>query len=182
MRTSVRVAVTAIGLALAAQACGGGDKPATESAIATARPASSPPLTESAPPPVATVANVDSIGKAVYATCTTCHQANGEGLAAAFPPLAGSEIVTGKPEVVVAIILHGLQGPVKVKGVEYNSVMTPWGAMFDDTQVAAVATYIRSQWGNTATAVSPELVTKVRAATASRSTMWTWAELQAATF
>lgn len=126
--------------------------------------------------------NVDSIGRVVYATCTTCHQANGQGMPGAYPPLAGSEIVTGKPETVVAIILHGMQGPITVKGVEYNSVMTPWGPMFNDVQIAAVATYIRSQWGNSAPAVSPDVVARVRSATSGRTSMWTWAELQAATF
>lgn len=182
MRTFVRVAIATLVVPLAVLACGGGDKSASDTPAAEPAATTPAPAAEPAAATVASAGNVDSIGKAVYATCTTCHQANGEGLAGAYPPLAGSEIVTGKPEIVVAIVLHGMQGPVKVKGVEYNSIMTPWGAMFNDVQIAAVATYIRNQWGNKADAVSPELVQKVRAATASRSTMWTWDEVSKATF
>lgn len=182
VRTFVRVVLTTLLAPLAALACGGGgDKPA-ESAPAASTAAKAPAATDSAVATVAVGGSVDSIGRAVYATCTTCHQANGQGVAGAFPPLAGSEIVNGKPEVVVAIILHGLQGPVTVQGVEYNSLMTPWGAMFNDVQIAAVATYIRSQWGNSADPVPAALVTRVRGATASRTTMWTWPEVSRATF
>lgn len=175
MRSFITRSILALATPALLLACGGGDK-APEAT--TAEPA--------AAAPTATVANasanMDSIGQSVYATCTTCHQATGLGVPGAFPPLAGSEIVTGKPEIPVAIILHGMMGPVKVKGTEYNGMMTPWGGAFNDVQVAAVATYIRSQWGNAAPAVSPELVAKVRAATSSRTAMWTWDELQKATF
>lgn len=176
MRSPTFSSLAAALVALTLVACGGGgDKPAEQSA---ATPADATPgaTVASATP------NVDSIGKAVYATCTTCHMVNGEGVAGAFPPLAGSSIVTGPPEIPVAIILHGMMGPITVKGVTYDGMMTPWGPMFNDVQIAAVATYIRSQWGNSASAVSPELVAKVRAATSSRTSMWTWAELQKATF
>lgn len=156
-------------------ACGGDKAPESQPAASTPAPAAPSAA-------VTTVANMDSIGKAVYATCTTCHQLNGEGVAGAFPPLAKSGIVTGPPEIPIAIVLHGLSGPLTVDGKVYNGVMTPWGAMFDDVQVAAVLTYVRSQWGNAAPAVTAEQVAKVRQATASRTTMWTWAELQAMKF
>jgi len=175
MRSIIRFSLALLVAPVALVACGGGEKAPEAS---TAEPA--------AAAPAATVANaavnMDSIGQSVYATCTTCHQATGLGVPGAFPPLAGSEIVMGKPEIPVAIVLHGMMGPVKVKGTEYNGMMTPWGGAFNDVQIAAVTTYIRSQWGNTAPAVTPELVAKVRAATASRTTMWTWDELQKATF
>jgi len=174
MQRTIRTLVAAT-LALAG-ACGGDKSPESQ-------PAASAPATPAPAAAVATVAsNVDSIGKAVYATCVTCHQLNGEGVAGAFPPLAKSDIVTGRPEIPIAIVLHGLSGPITVAGKEYNGVMTPWGAMFDDVQVAAVLTYVRSQWGNAAPAVTPEQVAAVRKATASRTTMWTWAELQAMKF
>jgi mono/diheme cytochrome c family protein len=175
MRSIVRFSLVALVAPLALVACGGGEKAPDAS---TAQPAASAPAATVAS---ATV-NMDSIGQSVYATCTTCHLATGLGVPGAFPPLAGSEIVTGKPEIPVAIVLHGMMGPVKVRGVEYNGMMTAWGAAFNDVQVAAVTTYIRTQWGNAAPAVTPELVAKVRAASSSRTTMWTWDELQKATF
>lgn len=188
MRTSLIRLGTTFVAPLLFVSCGGGDKPASETPDAPAASTSTavgPEVTDAGGDVtiIATSsAKMDSIGRAIYATCTTCHLANGEGMAGVYPPLAGSEIVLGAPERVVAIILNGLMGPVKVKGVEYNSVMTPWGAMFDDVQVAAVSTYIRTQWGNAAGPVSPDVVKRVRAASASRTTMWTWTELQKATF
>ncbi len=119
-------------------------------------------------------------GAEVYGTCAACHMVNGAGMAGAFPPLAGSEWVIGKPEVPIAIVLHGMQGEVTVKGAKYNSVMTPWASMFSDQEVANVVTYIRSQWGNKASAVTAAQVAAVRAATKARKTGWTAAELQKA--
>jgi len=175
MRSPTRASLAAALAAFTLAACGGGgDKPAEQAAASAAATPST--AVASATP------NVDSIGRTVYATCTTCHMANGQGVPGAFPPLAGSSIVTGPPEIPAAIILHGMMGPLTVKGVTYDGIMTPWGPMFNDVQVAAVLTYIRSQWGNAAPAVSPEVVAKVRAASAGRTTMWTWAELQKATF
>ncbi|MFZ5494521.1 MAG: c-type cytochrome [Verrucomicrobiota bacterium] len=118
------------------------------------------------------------LGKPVYlSTCATCHQANGLGVPGAFPPLAGSEWVAGSEERIVRIVLHGLQGPLKVKGADYNNVMAPLGAVLKDEQIANVLSYIRSEWGNTAPEVQPETVAKVRADTAGRATYWTAEEL-----
>ncbi len=117
-------------------------------------------------------------GAEVYGTCAACHMANGEGLANAFPPLVGSEWVIGRPEVPIAIVLHGMQGEVTVKGVKYTGVMTPWASMFSDAEVANVVTYIRSQWGNKASAVTPADVAKVRAATKAQKAGFTAAELK----
>ena len=74
------------------------------------------------------VAQVDPVaaGKRLYnqpGACVTCHQANGMGVPGAFPPLAGSEWVVGSEDRLIRIILHGLAGEIKVKGVVYNSVM-----------------------------------------------------------
>ncbi len=117
-------------------------------------------------------------GPEVFATCTACHQATGLGLPGAFPPLAGSEWVNGKPEVPIAIVLHGMQGEITVKGTKYNGMMMPWGTTFNDQEVANVVTYIRSQWGNKAPAVTAAQVTAVRTATKARKTQWTAAELK----
>lgn len=127
---------------------------------------------------VASTAQARKTGAAVYATCSACHQANGQGVPGAFPPLAGSEWVNGKGDIPIAIVLHGLQGPITVKGQEYNSVMAPWGTTFNDDQIAAVVTYICSQWGNRAPAVTKADVARVRAATKARKGAWTEAELK----
>jgi mono/diheme cytochrome c family protein len=99
----------------------------------------------------------------------------------AFPPLAGSEWVAGSEERLIRIVLHGLQGPIKVKGNDYNNVMAPLGAVLKDEQIANVLSYIRSEtttgWGNNAPEVQPETVARVRSETASHSGYWTAEEL-----
>lgn len=129
---------------------------------------------------VSTEAQKPKTGAEVYATCTACHQVNGQGLPGAFPPLAGSEWVTGRAEIPIAIVLHGMQGEITVKGAKYNNVMTPWGTTFNDQEIANVVTYIRSQWGNKAKAVTAADVAKVRAATKARKASFTAAELRKA--
>lgn len=114
-----------------------------------------------ATPALAQDAAAEHPGKAAYATCMACHQANGQGLPGVFPPLAESEWVNGPAENLIRIQLRGLMGEITVKGVKYNSVMPPNAAMTDQ-QIADVLTYIRSNFGNKADAVTPEMVKKYR--------------------
>ncbi len=111
--------------------------------------------------------------------CAACHQATGVGVEGAFPPLAGSSWVTGRAAVPIAIVLHGLQGPIDVSGKTYNSAMTPWATVMTDAEIAATLTYARSSWGNRASAVTTAQVRAVRARFATRTTPWTAAELRA---
>lgn len=106
-----------------------------------------------------------AIGKQVYGgNCANCHQASGEGQPGSYPPLAGSEWVLGDKAVLYAIMLHGLQGPLDVKGGTYGTQQMPgWGTTLNDEKIAAVMTYIRASWSNTADAVKPEEVTAARA-------------------
>ncbi|MCX6956028.1 MAG: cytochrome c [Verrucomicrobia bacterium] len=117
-------------------------------------------------------------GKAVYLrVCFACHQPTGLGLPGAFPPLAGSPIVTeADPGKVIRIALHGLQGPIEVKGVKYNSMMPAHGPQLQDREIADVLTYVRNTWENKAAPVTVEAVAEVRAKV-QRPTPWTWAEL-----
>jgi len=118
-------------------------------------------------------------GSKIYATsCSVCHQPNGQGLAGAFPPLAGSDWVSGNADILAALVLHGLQGPVVVNGTTYHGVMPPQGAILKDPQIAAVLTYIRSSWGNSAEPVTTETVEKIRSAY-SHHEPWTKAKLDA---
>lgn len=94
-------------------------------------------------------------------TCQACHQANGEGLSPAFPPLAESEWVNGPIENLIRIQLRGLSGPITVKGVEYNSAMVPNTAMTDE-EIASVLTYVRSNFGNNSSPVTAEQVNTFR--------------------
>lgn len=116
-------------------------------------------------------------GKELYLiSCAACHQAHGLGQEGLAPPLVDSEWPVGPPERLVRIVLHGMRGPVQVKGRTYELDMPALG-VFDDDQVAAVLTYIRREWGHTADPVEPELVKNIRAETEKREEAWTDAEL-----
>jgi mono/diheme cytochrome c family protein len=109
-------------------------------------------------------------GKGIYSKegyCITCHQADGNGLAASgFPPLANTKWVVGSEERLIKIILKGLMGEIEVNGKTYPGQvpMTPFEGLLDDEEVAAVATYVRNSFGNSASVVSAEKVKQVRAA------------------
>ncbi|MBC8002169.1 MAG: c-type cytochrome [Opitutaceae bacterium] len=119
------------------------------------------------------------IGKELYsATCTPCHQPHGLGMEGLAPPLAGSEWVTGSDQRLARIILHGVRGPIMVKGQMFELEM-PGLAILEDEQIAALLTYIRREWDNTANPVTVEAIKAIRAATATREEAWTAAELQA---
>ena len=79
----------------------------------------------------------------------------------------------------INIVLGGLMGlAIEVKGESYNSIMAPWGPVLNDEQIAAVLTlYVRSEWGNDASPVTPEDVAAERAKHGVRATMWTGEEL-----
>ena len=96
-------------------------------------------------------------GRQVFAAnCAACHQAGGTGVPGVFPPLAGSEWVQGEPRVLANILLHGIEGELTVKGTPYKGSM-PSVARLGDAELAAVASYLRSSWGNEAAAVPAEL-------------------------
>lgn len=102
-------------------------------------------------------------GAAYYSSlCAQCHGAAGQGLGRSFPPLAGSEWVEGDEELLARIILYGLQGPIEVNGQEYRGLMIGFDRQLTDEDAAAILTYIRSSWGNDASAVSPSTIAKVR--------------------
>lgn len=100
-------------------------------------------------------------GEALYNTnCQACHQANGEGLRGAFPPLKGSKIVQDdNPEVQVTIVMKGYNGRVS----EGYGVMPPVGTNnnLKPEEVAAIINHERSSWGNNSKKVTAEQVKKI---------------------
>ncbi len=120
-------------------------------------------------------------GKNIYEkNCTACHQASGKGVPGAFPPLVGSEWVTGSPETVVRILLNGLQGPVEVAGTTYNGAMPAWKDVLKDEEIAALSTYLRQWKPNAASPVPVGTVASLRTAHADRAQPWTSDELKVA--
>jgi mono/diheme cytochrome c family protein len=125
-------------------------------------------------------------GRKLYNTCATCHQLNGQGVPTVYPPLAGSEWVTGSEERLIRILVHGLNGQVTVKGNTYNNAMPSFGNVpesgykWSDDKIAHVLTYIRHEWGNNASPITAEKVKEVRTQSATgRTKPWTEAELLA---
>jgi mono/diheme cytochrome c family protein/glucose/arabinose dehydrogenase len=118
-------------------------------------------------------------GKQTYAgLCTACHQPTGKGLEGLAPPLADSEWVNGDPERIIKVVMHGLRGPIKVKGLSYNYDM-PAAGFLSDEQIAGVLTYIRREWDHEASPVPLDLVQKIRAETKGRTVAWTEGEFKA---
>ena len=126
--------------------------------------------------PAATAAAPDGI-KIFATTCVVCHQLDGAGKEGLFPPLAGSEWVIGDEAKLLRIILHGLTGPVEVAGETFSGAMPGWGAILKDAEIAAVATYVRSAWGNKAAPITTAKAAAVRSATLSRQVPFTVADL-----
>ena len=93
--------------------------------------------------------------------CGACHQRSGKGAIGRFPPLAGVDWVTGDKQRLIGVVLNGMEGPIEVDGVGYNGVM-PQHSFLSDQQVSDVLNYIRSNFGNEASDVSPEEVSEVR--------------------
>lgn len=112
--------------------------------------------------------------------CAQCHQGDGSGVSGVYPPLAGADWVTGHPQVIARILINGLNGPIEVAGNTYNGNMPafgPNGLALNDRDIAAVITYVRQEWGNDASEVSPEIIGDYVADYGGRSTPWKAEEL-----
>ncbi len=124
-------------------------------------------------------------GEAIYRElCFACHGIEGRGMtqegaapgATIGPALARSRTVTGNREAMVAVLLHGLSGPVN--GKTYDAQMVAM-ADNDDAWIADVASYVRNTFGNRASFISADDVKGLRGRFASRTGPWTEAELGA---
>ena len=109
-------------------------------------------------------------GREQFAICAGCHQPDGRGLEGLAPPLVNSRWVLGPSEVLARIVLHGKEGT--------PLVMPPLGAL-DDATIASILTYVRHSWGHAASAVTPQTVAAVRAATQGRDEPWKQEDLEA---
>jgi mono/diheme cytochrome c family protein len=96
-------------------------------------------------------------------SCADCHGKNGEGAAQAYPPLAANRAVTMKiPTNLIRVVLSGGYLPATA-GNPRPYGMPPFAHVLSDADIAAVVTYIRASWGNTAPAVSQLQVMRLRA-------------------
>lgn len=116
-------------------------------------------------------------GAAIFETvCAVCHQPTGQGAPGLAPPLAGSARVEGPTSKLARILLNGYTGEYRVGTSTFQGEM-PAPPLATDEDAAAVMTYIRRAWGNTAEAVSPQSIARVRAQVRARTTPWTKQEL-----
>ncbi len=111
------------------------------------------------------------VGRTEYVLCASCHLPTGQGMPGLSPALVNSRWAVGRPEPLVRIVLHGKH--------EYTDhpPMPPLSNL-EDEKIAAILTYIRREWGHSASAVDPELVARVRQETQNRERPWTRDELE----
>ena len=148
----------------------------------------SPALRQPPPPPqppqfTAEEQGTLARGELIYKQhCFTCHAPDGKGtpLAGAIPgttmapPLSGSKTATGNRDGVIDVVLKGLTGPVD--GKSYTALMVPMESNTDDW-IASVISYVRNNFGNHSTFITPNDVARVRAAIKGRTNTWTLQEL-----
>lgn len=135
--------------------CGGAEESATTPGAET--------KVETTPEVAATRTLDDRInaGKEIYnTTCLACHQAEGQGIPAAFPPLAASDYLNEDVNRAIDAVLHGKTGEITVNGEVYNSVMTPQD--LSDEEIADVLTFVYNSWENNKTEVTTEMVTEIK--------------------
>lgn len=128
---------------------------------------------------------VYALGERVFyeeGSCYTCHRDHGEGIVRIYPPLVGSEWMTGDPDRLIKLSLHGIWGKIRVRGEIFEPAlgvppMTAIGNFFTDAEVAAALTYARNSWGNDASLIQPDDVKRVRAETKGRRKFYTPEEL-----
>jgi len=93
-------------------------------------------------------------GQTVYeGVCATCHQVDGEGIAPAFPALAGSSIATGPVDAHIDVVMNGRPG----------TAMIAWRNNLSETDIAAALTYTRNAFGNqTGDVVQPITIADIK--------------------
>lgn len=116
-------------------------------------------------------------GRKHYITsCAGCHGNEGEGLRRSAPPLVQSEWVLGDQSRLVLLVLHGIEGPITVRGKEYKSPdilpVMPSHSVLDDRVIASILTYIRHEWGHDADPISAGTVGRLRHHTQGRVQPW----------
>lgn len=115
------------------------------------------------------------IGKELYSRdgyCVTCHQPGGEGLANIYPPLTPNDWLEDDVRL-IKLVLHGVSGPMEINGQLYGASlgvppMMGFGAMLNDSALAAVLTYVRQSFGNDGDPIQANTVRDVRTATQGR--------------
>ncbi len=124
-------------------------------------------------------------GRELYGTtCIACHGGNGMGMPTPehdgrtiAPPLKGSPKLMSDRQLVGRILLHGLTGPNNGQVYPGQMASFDWA---DDGYLAAILTYARNEWGNSAPSIKPEDIATVRQSSAGQRGPFVVSELYAA--
>lgn len=101
-------------------------------------------------------------GKIYEQQCASCHGDQGQGVPSMYPALAGNrDVMLGSPNNLVQIIRKGGFAPA-TQGNPLPFGMPPFNQILSREDVAAVTTYVRQSWGNSASPVSAFDVERVR--------------------
>jgi mono/diheme cytochrome c family protein len=92
--------------------------------------------------------------------CVPCHREKGEGVPNVYPSLAGSAAVMGNPIELAQWVLSQKR-PATIPAGHYPTQMLLFGWMKDE-DAAALFTYIRSNFGNSAPPVDAATIAKAR--------------------
>jgi len=101
-------------------------------------------------------------GKIVYTNnCMTCHQVDAGGVMGLNPPLIKTEYVLGDQKRLIGIVLNGFNQEIEIDGDTYSNPMPSLGHL-SDQQIADVLSYVRNNFGNKASIITPAQVKQVR--------------------
>jgi len=95
--------------------------------------------------------------------CAACHRTHGKGDPHAFPPLAGNNtVLASDPTTLIRMILGG-EEMASTETRPSSLAMPGFAWRMNDQEVAALASFVRTGWGNKASAVTAQQVHQVRA-------------------
>jgi len=107
--------------------------------------------------------STQSKGEQLYTNlCQACHQKSGVGVRGLYAPLAGTPVAIGDGAVMLEWVMYGIR-PASLPRGQYSGAM-PQFNFLSDQDAAALLTYVRSSFGNSAPPVSVATVVRVRAA------------------
>jgi mono/diheme cytochrome c family protein len=112
--------------------------------------------------------------------CAGCHGSDGLASDGEAPPLAGASWVAGPEARLVRIVMHGVRGPIQVANEIYDREMPGFGAKLSDDEMASLLSFVRGRWGGPSAPITPDTVSRIRAADGNRTRYWTAQELLAA--
>jgi mono/diheme cytochrome c family protein len=101
-------------------------------------------------------------GRIYLDSCAACHRLSGSGENSTFPTLAGNpSVLSSDPSSLIGVILQGARVP-PTAAAPSGLAMPGFGWRYSDADVAALATFIRSSWGNVAPPVTAAKVADIR--------------------